>query len=510
MAEKQRKIPTWWVWAALAILGLQVIVLVWQRQAAVPIGALFWQDSAHGLLGILLTGLFLYALIRPAAVVLAVLAVKATLRARRARWTRRTVLRLGALWVIALGALGAAAVTFFVGMTGDQILQQAGDLWADFWTGERCVYEGPLEDYNATDTWEIHALDASGSDPEARGGLVLYHDLLSNRTEAPYSFLCPNALAEPLAIMTTDCSLCHWHVEYLPRTAVVTALSRCPAETAGADQWTYGDCAYPKTYGTVTPSGGAPVEILGYDRLSPDQQRLLDLLASGKLSQFLRFDGGVWATLLLDDSLTWEEVDEVLDLYAPLAVALGGGESGFWLWQVDGTDRLLNVEQLGGPGGEERIARTAAFCREADALAAEAYRAGEGLAGDEAVVARLYRAAELVAARAEYRADVGTGEAYSALVEGLAKCDGYSWAYLAVTYRMGIPCSVVEGPDHAWNAVYLGGELRHIDVTWLDQGDTISGPWFLMTTKERQETMDITSDLDAVTQALLLEGAGGP
>lgn len=506
MAKRQRKIPAGWVWAALGILGLQVIVLIWQRQAAAPLGG-FLQDPARALLGVMLTGLLLYALIRPAAVVTAALAVMAMLRARRARWTRRTLLRLGVLWVIALGALAASAVTFFVGVTREELFREMGDLWADFWTQEPCVYEGPLEDFSATDTWEIHALDASTSAPEERGGPVLYHDLLSNRQEAPYSFLCPNALVEPLAIMTTDCSLYRWHVEYLPRTGVVTALSPCPAETEEADEWTYGSCAYPKTHGTVTPPGGTPVEILGYDRLSRDQQRLLDLLASGRLSQFLRFDGGVWATLLLDDSLTWAEVDEVLDLYAPLAVAAGGGKSGFWLWQVEGTDRLLNVEQLGGPGGEEQAAQIATFCQVADALAAEAYQAGEGLAEDEAVVAWLYRAAELVAAQTEYRADVGTGEAYSALVEGLAKCDGYSWAYLAVTYRMGIPCSVVEGPNHAWNAVWLGGELRHIDVTWLDQGETISGPWFLMTTQQRQETMEITSDLDSVTQALLLEGA---
>ena len=288
MAEHPDRIPVWYVAAALAVLGLQVVVLAWQRQAAVPMGVLFWQDGAHGLLAILLTGLLLDALIRPA-VVTAALAVKATLRARRGRRTWRTMLRLGALWVIALGALAAAAVTFSVDMTGDEILQQAGDLWADFWTPERCVYEGPLEDSDATDTWEIHSLNASGSDPEARGGPVLYHYLLSDRQEAPYSFLCPNAL-----------------------------------------------------------------------------------------------------------------------------------------------------------------------------------------------------------------------------VEGLAKCDGYSWAYLAVTYRMGIPCSVTEGPNHAWNAVWLGGQLRHIDVTWLDRGETIGGPWFLMTTEQRQETVEITSDLDSVTKTLLLEGAGAP
>ncbi len=62
--------------------------------------------------------------------------------------------------------------------------------------------------------------------------------------------------------------------------------------------------------------------------------------------------------------------------------------------------------------------------------------------------------------------------AYGALVKGLAVCEGYSKAYLAILRECGIK-SLYIGSDvmnHGWNIVQLDGEWYHVDVTW-DDGD---------------------------------------
>ena len=62
--------------------------------------------------------------------------------------------------------------------------------------------------------------------------------------------------------------------------------------------------------------------------------------------------------------------------------------------------------------------------------------------------------------------------AYGALVSGRTVCTGYAYAFKALCDRMGLPCWVVfgklySGDDHAWNAVYLDGEVKYVDVTFL-------------------------------------------
>lgn len=72
--------------------------------------------------------------------------------------------------------------------------------------------------------------------------------------------------------------------------------------------------------------------------------------------------------------------------------------------------------------------------------------------------------------------------AYGALVEGSAVCDGYSKAFQLLCGRAGIECVSVQGysrtfseenglpPDtgHVWNCVNLGGNWCYVDVTWDD------------------------------------------
>ncbi len=66
--------------------------------------------------------------------------------------------------------------------------------------------------------------------------------------------------------------------------------------------------------------------------------------------------------------------------------------------------------------------------------------------------------------------------AYGALVNGRAVCDGIAAAFALIADRLGIECTVVCGraarkvestvEDHAWNIVRIGADYYHVDVTW--------------------------------------------
>lgn len=65
--------------------------------------------------------------------------------------------------------------------------------------------------------------------------------------------------------------------------------------------------------------------------------------------------------------------------------------------------------------------------------------------------------------------------AYGALVEGLAVCDGFACAFSLLAQRFGFQCAVVTGEGiapsgrrfpHAWNIVAAGDACYHLDVTW--------------------------------------------
>ena len=67
---------------------------------------------------------------------------------------------------------------------------------------------------------------------------------------------------------------------------------------------------------------------------------------------------------------------------------------------------------------------------------------------------------------------------YSALVNGIAICDGYARALQLLLLAAEIKATVVEGFDangdtHMWDVVYLGGEPYYVDPTW---NDTLTVP----------------------------------
>lgn len=74
--------------------------------------------------------------------------------------------------------------------------------------------------------------------------------------------------------------------------------------------------------------------------------------------------------------------------------------------------------------------------------------------------------------------------AYGALVEGKAVCEGYTRAFQLLCNKLGVDCWVIQGQaqgfegeentNHIWNCVQLDGEWYYVDVTWDDCDDTES------------------------------------
>lgn len=71
-------------------------------------------------------------------------------------------------------------------------------------------------------------------------------------------------------------------------------------------------------------------------------------------------------------------------------------------------------------------------------------------------------------------------DAYGAIVEGKAVCEGYSRAFRYLCNKAGIKCELVSGKasggmDHMWNMVYVDGAWHQVDVTHDDPLYTIEG-----------------------------------
>ncbi len=98
-------------------------------------------------------------------------------------------------------------------------------------------------------------------------------------------------------------------------------------------------------------------------------------------------------------------------------------------------------------------------------------------------------------------------DAYGALVEGKAVCEGYSRAFQYLLYQAGIQSLIAEGSSlnpstgkseaHAWNVVRIDGAYYHVDLTWDDtnvQSIPVVYAYFNETTQQ------ITQDHNISTQ----------
>jgi hypothetical protein len=96
-----------------------------------------------------------------------------------------------------------------------------------------------------------------------------------------------------------------------------------------------------------------------------------------------------------------------------------------------------------------------------------------------------------------YQNSSNAHNAYGALLEGIAVCEGYAKAFQYLLYQVGIMNTVVSGTsmipgtstpeNHAWNLVLIDGEYYYVDLTWDDQQDYIFYAYFNITTDRLKE-----------------------
>ena len=77
---------------------------------------------------------------------------------------------------------------------------------------------------------------------------------------------------------------------------------------------------------------------------------------------------------------------------------------------------------------------------------------------------------DYLAAHFEYDYTYSRYDAYSFLTTGSGVCQAYTLTYTALLNELDIPVDYVisETMNHAWNAVNIGGEWYHVDITWDD------------------------------------------
>lgn len=100
---------------------------------------------------------------------------------------------------------------------------------------------------------------------------------------------------------------------------------------------------------------------------------------------------------------------------------------------------------------------------------------------------------DYLAAYFEYDYTYTHYDAYSFLTTGNGVCQAYSLTYIALLKSMGIPVDYVSSRtmNHGWNAVNIGGNWYHVDITWDDvYGYGLAGHQHFLVSDERMGALD--------------------
>ncbi|MBR2311371.1 MAG: hypothetical protein IKA47_12730 [Oscillospiraceae bacterium] len=113
---------------------------------------------------------------------------------------------------------------------------------------------------------------------------------------------------------------------------------------------------------------------------------------------------------------------------------------------------------------------------------------------------------DTLAQRIVYKESTNAHNAYGALVEGIAVCEGYAEAFQYLLHQAGIWSYLVigssRGVGHEWNMVRIDGKYYHVDLTWDDQDTCTYHAYFNVTDEmiRRDHSIDATSyELPACT-----------
>ena len=170
----------------------------------------------------------------------------------------------------------------------------------------------------------------------------------------------------------------------------------------------------------------------------------------------------------------------------------------FWLSAYDyefGKGKVKNVFLTYALAGDELTAARTAF----NAATEEAL---SGITADMDDLAKEIYLHDYLANKVTYVAAANAHNAYGALVEGQAVCEGYSRAFQHLLLQVGIPCYVVlgtgKGQPHMWNLVKINGEYYHVDLTWDDGNNGTYYAYFNVTTEQILENHTITEPIHGI------------
>ncbi|MBQ9131839.1 MAG: hypothetical protein IJX62_05145 [Clostridia bacterium] len=112
---------------------------------------------------------------------------------------------------------------------------------------------------------------------------------------------------------------------------------------------------------------------------------------------------------------------------------------------------------------------------------------------------------DTLAAGVVYRESDHAHDAYGALVEGIAVCEGYAEALQYLCQRVGLTSFLAVGSSvnpstgqpegHAWNLIEIDGFFYHVDLTWNDQGENLYHAYFNLSDQQitRDHVMESTA-----------------
>ena len=182
------------------------------------------------------------------------------------------------------------------------------------------------------------------------------------------------------------------------------------------------------------------------------------------------------------DPITAEELQTVMDAYRRDYTHhfwLGGGYS----YSMSSVTVLSVTPSYLMSGAELEAARAAFDAKVATILS--------GITGTMSEYEKALYLHDTLAGIVTYQSATHAHDAYGALVEGTAVCEGYAEALQCLLQQAGIQSFIAIGDSavpssgamvgHAWNYVRIDGAYYHTDLTWDDQGDTLYHTYFNQT-----------------------------
>lgn len=239
----------------------------------------------------------------------------------------------------------------------------------------------------------------------------------------------------------------------------------------------------------------------GRTKLSADLQVIYDALVSGCAS----------AEAKIGIDIRGRNIDFDKDLKTVYTMFYSDYPEYFWVtggWNAQyNEDTLIMKPHYSIPGGDLNAAKAKYNAKVKEMIS--------GISGSDYQKAKTLH--DRLIDRVVYTKTANDQNAYGALVEGKAICNGYARAYQHLMSIVGIPAWYVLGESinpatntpiaHAWNLVKLDGAWCYVDVTWDDQGDKTFYTYFNITTQQLLKDHSFHTDYAALVPQATSTGA---